>query len=166
MKAFGQDLVTQALVKENLGNLLNWRDKRREDQDKRKEEGKNKRKKRGKKQATKAQQTVQQEKEGHEDHENTHDDNEGDDDNEDEGDDDNEDEGDDDNDAMIYTIDGDGADEDGDPDQIEIVPRLKTVTRHGRIAGTLQRRFSDDTSSDSDPDNDTPEPQQKEPLGP
>ena len=63
-------------------------------------------------------------------------------------------------DAIINTIDGDDEDEDGDPDQIEIVPRLKTVTRHGRIAGTWQRRFqlSHDTSSDSDPDNDTPEP--------
>ena len=29
-------------------------------------------------------------------------------------------------DAIINTIDGDDEDEDGDPDQIEIVPRLKT----------------------------------------
>ena len=44
-------------------------------------------------------------------------------------------------DAIINTIDGDDEDEDGDPNQIDIVPRLKTVTRHGRIAGTWQRRF-------------------------
>lgn len=59
---------------------------------------------------------------------------------------------------ILYVYDGDDEDEDGDPDQIDIVPRLKTVTRHGRIAGTWQRRFqlSHDTSSDSDPDSETP----------
>ena len=42
-----------------------------------------------------------------------------------------------------------------DEDDFEIVvPRLKTVTRHGRIAGTWQRHFQIDSESDSDSDND------------
>ena len=52
-------------------------------------------------------------------------------------------------------------DEDGDPDHVEVIPRLKTVTRHGRIAGTWQTRFqlsNDDSDSDSESDSDTEEP--------
>ena len=140
IKEFSQKyLVTEALVKENVRHLADLKLKA----DKRQEEAKLKKKPRGKKQAAKSQQEFQQEEVNDDDEISN-------------------DEEDDDHDAIINTIDGEEEDEDGDPDKVVFVPRLKTVTRHGRIAGTWQRSFqqshdSSDTSSDSDLDTDTPD---------
>ena len=61
-------------------------------------------------------------------------------------------ENDDNNDVILNIIEGSDTE---DEDDFEIVvPRLKTVTRHGRIAGTWQRHFQIDSESDSDSDND------------
>ena len=57
---------------------------------------------------------------------------------------------DDENDIILNIIQGSDDEEDGDTDQIGVIPRLKTVTRHGRVAGTWQRHFQPQSSEDTD----------------
>ena len=57
---------------------------------------------------------------------------------------------DDENDIILNIIQGSDDEEDGDTDQIVVIPRLKTVTRHGRVAGTWQRHFQPQSSEDTD----------------
>ena len=52
---------------------------------------------------------------------------------------------------ILNIIEGSDSEEEDEYDLV--VPRLKTVTRHGRIAGTWQRHFKIDYDSNDDVDN-------------
>ena len=55
------------------------------------------------------------------------------------------------NDVILNIVEGSDPDEE---DELEhVIPRLKTVTRHGRIAGTWQRHFKVDSDSGDDDSN-------------
>ena len=55
------------------------------------------------------------------------------------------------NDVILNIVEGSDPDEE---DELEhVIPHLKTVTRHGRIAGTWQRHFKVDSDSGDDDSN-------------
>ena len=56
--------------------------------------------------------------------------------------------------VIINEIDGSDTDSDSDTEDLPVyVPPMRTVTRHGRLAGTWQRNFGDGDNVKSDSDN-------------